>query len=194
MTKRILVRWLMLLMPLMALVVVTSACDSRAAPSSDDVGPPSQPTPEPSPSRSALETFRQRLVDGAPCSELYELRNALDPNSDTIQHMNEDLRGIGCYSSTSTRTTPTAVEPATRANEQPSFTVREYRIYRALIDTPMSVAENEARQAVARRFSIPTDSVREIASRVEGILFANRWYDSAASEIRHASDWAGENR
>lgn len=48
--------------------------------------------------------FYQRLEAGADWPELFELRNELDPKDPDIPEMNESLREIGCYSSTSERT------------------------------------------------------------------------------------------
>ena len=36
-----------------------------------------------------------------------------------------------------------------------SFTVREYRVYQALMDTPMSVSEAEGQRRIARRLNAP---------------------------------------
>lgn len=48
--------------------------------------------------------FYARLKAGAECPELFDLRNELDPKDPEIPKMNERLREIGCYSSTSERT------------------------------------------------------------------------------------------
>jgi hypothetical protein len=56
--------------------------------------------PESDPFGDFLEGF-----DGdAPCSELFAIRNQLDPKSPSIDRINKMLRRIGCYSSTSRRT------------------------------------------------------------------------------------------
>ena len=49
-------------------------------------------------------TFEDALQDGATCQELYDIRNAADPDSPKIPEWNEQLREIGCFSSSSTRT------------------------------------------------------------------------------------------
>ena len=57
--------------------------------------------------------FQARLAAGADCPELFEIRNEVrraDPAS--ADRMNEDLRSIGCFSSTSSRTKG---EPATES-------------------------------------------------------------------------------
>ncbi len=75
-----------------------------------------------------------------------------------------------------------------------TFTVREYRIYRALIDTPMSVSEEVAYRRIARDFNTTPEEAQRITERVQGILFRNRWLGTPAQEIRRASDWEGESR
>lgn len=45
--------------------------------------------------------FTRRLEDGASCAELFEIRNRVDIE---VERMNEQLRAIGCFSSTSERT------------------------------------------------------------------------------------------
>ena len=48
--------------------------------------------------------FTDRLSAGATCEELFQIRNSVDPGSPDIDRMNADLRSIGCFSSSSTRT------------------------------------------------------------------------------------------
>jgi hypothetical protein len=48
--------------------------------------------------------FDDRLKAGAPCSELFAIRNELDWKTQRYAHMNEQLRAVGCYLSTSERT------------------------------------------------------------------------------------------
>ena len=50
------------------------------------------------------QSFDDAVRNGASCSKLYEIRNALDPKDPDIPRMNERLRQIGCHTSTSTRT------------------------------------------------------------------------------------------
>ena len=55
-------------------------------------------------SPAAYPEFRARLDAGADCPELFEIRNEVrrsDPSS--ADRMNEDLRSVGCFSSTSSR-------------------------------------------------------------------------------------------
>jgi hypothetical protein len=49
-------------------------------------------------------SFHDRLNAGAACEELFGIRNAVDPKSPLIERMNQDLRGIGCFSTSSMRT------------------------------------------------------------------------------------------
>ncbi|HEX7099645.1 MAG TPA: hypothetical protein VF377_10420 [Acidimicrobiia bacterium] len=48
--------------------------------------------------------FYAGIDSGEPCSVLYEYRNALDPKDSRIPQMNEALRAIGCFTSSSERT------------------------------------------------------------------------------------------
>ena len=54
-----------------------------------------------------------------------------------------------------------------------SFTVREYRIYKAVIDTPLSVSEADARQRVAERNNITADEAARITTMVLKTLVGN---------------------
>ena len=74
----------------------------------------------------------------------------------------------------------------------PTFTVKEYRMCRAIIDTPMSVSEDEAFRRVAKRYGVSVAEARASVDKVQKILFQNGWMSAPASEIRHASDWNGE--
>ena len=75
-----------------------------------------------------------------------------------------------------------------------TFTVREYRIYRALIDTPMSVSEEEAYRRIALDFNTTPKEAERITEKVQNLLFRNDWFGTPAQEIRRASDWQGESR
>jgi hypothetical protein len=72
-----------------------------------------------------------------------------------------------------------------------TFTVAEYRVYRAVIDAPMSVAEAEAISQAAKAHGITTTEARIIVDKVQRVLYSNKWFGAAASEIKHASDWNG---
>ncbi len=64
-----------------------------------------QPEEEWSNARTGYASFQQRLAAGADCQELYEIRNEVRRlDQSYANRMNEDLRAIGCYSSTSSRT------------------------------------------------------------------------------------------
>ena len=73
-----------------------------------------------------------------------------------------------------------------------TFTVNEYRLFRAIMKTPMSVSEDEAFQITAKRYGVSAQEVRKATDRVQKILFQNGWIGAPDSEIRHASDWNGE--
>lgn len=49
-------------------------------------------------------SFEDMVESGASCEELYEIRNRADADDERIRGWNEQLREIGCFSSTSTRT------------------------------------------------------------------------------------------
>ena len=67
--------------------------------------PETQPEEEGSNARTGYASFQQRLNAGADCQELYEIRNEVRRlDQSYADRMNEDLRAIGCYSSTSSRT------------------------------------------------------------------------------------------
>ena len=74
-----------------------------------------------------------------------------------------------------------------------SFTVREYRIYKAVMDMPLSVSEADARQRVAERNNITADEATQITTMILRTLVGNGWLGTPAQEIRRASDWNGES-
>lgn len=51
-----------------------------------------------------LTELRNAIEDDASCSELFEIRNSWDPDYPHMERANENLREIGCHSSTSART------------------------------------------------------------------------------------------
>jgi hypothetical protein len=150
------------------------------------------------PSPMDYSSFKQRLDAGASCPELFDIRNSLDPKSPLVVKMNEELRGIGCYSSSSVRSSATSSAEKTksdnvqRASPEAAFTVNEYRMYRAVINTPSSLSEQEALQNVSRQYNIPVEELRKVVRRVQKTLFDNKWFGTPESEIRRASDWKGE--
>jgi hypothetical protein len=135
------------------------------------------------PAERSSRSFQERLDAGAPCSELFEIRNQLDAKSPLIPSMNEGLRGIGCFSSSSIRIPPSEL------TKQGGFTMREYEIYRAVIDAPASMSESEAISAAAKKLHIEPSEVKLVADKVNIELFTNKWFGSRESEKRHASDW-----
>ena len=56
------------------------------------------------PAQSEHDAFREELEGGASCAELFELRNDMDRSETNIDTVNAELREVGCYSSSSTRT------------------------------------------------------------------------------------------
>ena len=74
------------------------------------------------------------------------------------------------------------------------YTVSEYRIYRTVIDTPMSVSESQAQQRASQQYGMPVEQVRETVDKVQRALFSNKWFGRPDAEIRHASDWSGERQ
>ena len=73
-----------------------------------------------------------------------------------------------------------------------SFTVKEYGIYRAVINTPFSIPEAEALENAGKRYGVSTAEAKEIAKKVSRILSQNGWYASPETEIKHALDWKPE--
>lgn len=148
-------------------------------------------------SNGAYAAFQQRLEAGATCEELFTIRNATDPKSTLPERRNRALREIGCYSSSSARSDQKASIGGTTARppstaRSAGFTVQDYRIYRAVIDTPMSVPENQALENVARQNGVSADEVRKVVKGVQQALSSNNWFGTPESEIRHASDWNGD--
>lgn len=162
-----------------ATVLVIVLCWFTAACASDD----------------AYSIFKQRLDAGATCGELFDVRKSFDPASADLTRINADLRSVGCYSSSSARSSdlPAEAESSSETPRGEGYTVREYRMYRSLIDTPMSVPEDQAIQAIAQEHRVTADDVRISLRKVEGVLTRNRWFGTPESEIRHASDWNGES-
>lgn len=142
--------------------------------------------------------FKQRLDAGATCAELFGIRNLVDPKSPDVVRMNEALRGIGCHSSNSVRSTAASSAGKTKSSDTQKtelvggFTVHEYRMYRAVITTPSSVSEQQSLQSVSKRYGISAEKVRKAVDKVQKTLFENKWFGTPEAEIRHASDWKGE--
>lgn len=138
--------------------------------------------------------FKQQLDAGAGCAELFEIRNSLDPKASDVVRMNKALREIGCYSSSSVRSTTSAAEETQSDKNQATatFTVNEYKMYRAVLNVPSSVPEQQALQNVGNRYKIPVEDLRKVVNKVQKILFDNKWFGTPESEIQHASDWKSE--
>lgn len=77
-------------------------------------------------------------------------------------------------------------------SKEKSFTVKEYRIYRAVIDTPMSISEEQALQNAGKRYGVTADEAEKVTKKMQSILSKNKWFGSPESEIKHACDWKGE--
>lgn len=80
------------------------------------------------------------------------------------------------------------------AVDSSGFTVQDYRIYRAVVGTPMGIPEDQAVEAVSRKNGVSVEEVREAMDKVRRILYSNNWFGTPESEIRHASDWGGETQ
>lgn len=88
--------------------------------------------------------------------------------------------------------TGTASSARIAVPEADVYTVKEYRIYRAVINTPMSVSEARALESVAKHYGATVEEVQKATRKVQEILHRNKWFGSPDSEIRYASDWQGE--
>ena len=137
---------------------------------------------------TGYQRFTRALDAGADCSRLYALRKEAQQGSSVAEqaNMTRQLRSIGCFSSTSRRRTD---------GDRPvagSYTVREYRIYRDVVDAPLYMSETQAMRQTARRFNTTPARAKASAEKVARILSQNNWFGSRASEERRASDWAKE--
>lgn len=140
-------------------------------------------------SDDAYTKFLREFHTGADCPRLFELRNEIKQKASTPlqDEINTRLRSVQCFSSTSRRAAP--VSPGTG-----NFTVKEYRIYRELLDAPAELPESHAIEIAARRHGVSQATAHEAAKRVQDELFKNNWYASPDAEIRHASDWTTETK
>lgn len=89
--------------------------------------------------------------------------------------------------------TPAKPDPKASPSSADSFTVKEYTIYRELMDTPMSVSESQAKQNIAKRHEVNVAEVERTVDKVMLILSRNNWFGSPESEIQHAIDWEAKN-
>ena len=141
--------------------------------------------------------FARALQSGASCADLFKLRDffrrSFRRNAPDIVRMNGDLRSVGCFSRSSTRTTQKqSIQDDSPSLSGPTFTVKEYRFYRAVIDTPMSVSEEQALRTIGQRYGASPEEVRSAAEQVQETLSLNGWLGTPESEVRRASDWQGE--
>jgi hypothetical protein len=140
-------------------------------------------------SKDAYTEFAQEFQAGADCPRLFELRNDAKRGASSArqEEMNTKLRSVQCFSSTSKRA---AAGPSNTA----SFTIQQYRIYRDVISSPMSIPETEVYDRVARKHEVPSSVAHDAVDLVLQSLFKNGWFATPDAEIRHASDWNGETK
>jgi len=149
--------------------------------------PPPRPAPaqQLSPGQRAYQGFHQAYQASADCPQLFDLRNAAKEAVSPAQadDMNIKLQAVGCHTRTSTRNPP---------DEEggPSFTVREYRVYRFVLDAPMS--EADAIEEVMAEHNLTADEVQATIKKIQSLLVENNWFGRPEAEIQHASDWKGE--
>ena len=138
------------------------------------------------PQETAYLKFLNAVEDGVGCPRLFALRDEAKRSTSVAQQadMNGKLRSAGCFSRTSKRRAMTA-PPAKRE----TYTIREYRIYREVMDSPMYISESQALQRTARKFKTTPAHAKAVAEKVMRVLSGNDWFGSRASEERHASDW-----
>jgi hypothetical protein len=158
-------------------------------------GNSSSPSPTPSAAprlgtgqSSSVDQFQRQFAAGADCSLLFSIRNEAKVRATEAEQreMNEKLRSVQCFSSTSKRAVTTTGDG--------EFTVSEYRLYRAIIDAPSTVSEAQAVRSAAEENGVAEAMVNRAAEKVMGLLAEHRWHATPAAEIRHASDWKGEDR
>jgi hypothetical protein len=128
----------------------------------------------------------KRLDAGAGCAELFEIRNSLDPKASDVVRMNKELREIGCYSGSSVRSISPSAAGKTQSDKNQAtatFTVNEYKMYRAVLNLPSSGPEQQALQNVASTYKIPVEDLRKVVNKVQKSLFDNKWVGTAESEI-----------
>jgi len=137
---------------------------------------------------SSYEQFQREFTAGADCPRLFQLRNEAKVRATAMQaqEMNEKLRSVRCFSATSKRAATTTGDGG--------FTVKEYRIYRAIIGSPMSVPERQAVRNAAKKYGVTEAAAKKAADKVMDMLMRNRWNATPEAEIRHASDWKGEKK
>lgn len=90
--------------------------------------------------------------------------------------------------------TSVSVGEETVIDETEEFTVREYRIYRALIDSPFSIPEDQALRQLSEEYGLPSAKIKYVVDKVQRILFTKKWFGTPDSEVRHAVDWDPSKR
>ena len=175
-------------------VVVACASQSADPPTLSPSNMPSVPAPNANPDTAdVFADFMRELEAGASCEELFAIRNSADPKSPIISRMNTELSSVGCHSSSSIRRPEKQNVDSGVANDN-SFTVNEYRIYRDLIGTPLSVPDEVALRNTSQKFGITPQETLATVDKVQNIIARNGWFRKPEAEIRHASDWQGEFR
>ena len=183
--------------PLFAFVVLaiaTVACgDLAEQPANPESEESSFTVDEYTSSSQIFSEFMSELQAGASCEELFAKRNSADPSDPIIHQMNIELSFIGCLSRWSERR-DLAEQPPNPESEESSFTVDEYRLYRSVIDTPLSIPDDRAMQNAAEEYGVTIQDANLIAEKVLLVLLTNSWFGRPEAEIRRASDWQGETK
>ena len=136
---------------------------------------------------AGYEKFLDALRSGADCPRLHALRKEARANSSVSEQaeMTRLVRSAGCITSTSKRRIA-----GSKATTPETYTIREYRIYREVVDAPHYMSDTQAIERSARKFKTTAARVKATAEKVTRILSENDWAGSRAAEERHASDWA----
>jgi hypothetical protein len=135
---------------------------------------------------SSNDQFKQEFGAGADCARLFELRNEAKAKGYSLDDMNETLRSVRCFSVDSKRA-PLSIRDG-------NYTVTEYRIYLAIIETPKSVPPSAAIRKAAKAYRVTEAKAKAASDKVLRALAANNWFATPAAEIRHASNWSDETR
>ena len=142
-----------------------------------------------------FQEFMDELQAGASCEELFATRLAIkrslaDPGNSIIDKINIELSFIGCTGASGTRWDLAGKTP----NPEHNFTLNEYRIYRSVVDTPLSVSDDQAFRNAAEKYGVTVEEAPMIFDKVELALLTNDWFARPEAEIRGASDWQGETK
>lgn len=133
-------------------------------------------------------SFQSAFDAGADCATLFAIRNAVKTAAATehIEAMNKKLRSVQCFNADAKRREQTSNDGA--------FTIEEYRIYRAVVDTPLSIPEDQVMRDVAKRHGVTSASTKATTEKVMALLSKGGWLVPPEEAIRHASDWNGEKQ